>query len=55
MPKELPAPVKNTDHGMQPEDPPPLLGTWRRLYLAVVMWLVFLIAIFYVFARRFAP
>jgi len=40
----------------QPRDePPPLLGTWRRLYLAVIGWLLFLILIFYMFTRRFAP
>ena len=38
-----------------PDDPPPLLGTWRRLYLAVIGWLLFLILAFYLFARRFAP
>jgi len=37
------------------EEPPPLLGTWRRLYAAVLGWLLFLIVIFYLFARRFAP
>jgi len=40
----------------QPRDePPPLLGTWRRLYLVVIGWLLFLILIFYLFARRYAP
>ncbi len=38
----------------QPEDSPPVLGTWRRMYSVVIAWLVFLIAIFYLFARRFA-
>lgn len=36
------------------DDAPPILGTWRRLYLAVIAWLVFLIVIFYLFAWRFA-
>ncbi len=41
---------------MQPPDdePPPLLGTWRRLYSAVLAYLVFLILLFYVFTRAFA-
>ena len=39
----------------QPEEPPPFLGTWRRVYLAVIGWLAILILIFYLFARRFAP
>jgi hypothetical protein len=38
----------------QLEDAPPVLGTWRRLYFVVIAWLIFLIAIFYLFARRFA-
>jgi len=37
------------------EEPPPLLGAWRRLYLAVIGWLALLILLFYSFARRFAP
>ncbi len=37
------------------EEPPPLLGTWRRLYAAVLAWLAFLIFAFFLFARRFAP
>ncbi len=37
------------------EDLPPFLGSWRRVYLAVIAWLLFLIAIFYIFARGFAP
>ena len=32
-------------------DPPPLLGTWGRLYLAVILWLVILIAGFDAFTR----
>ena len=38
----------------QLEEPPPVLRTWPRVYLAVIGWLVFLIAIFYLFARGFA-
>lgn len=37
------------------EEPPPLLGAWRRVYLAVIGWLALLILLFYSFARRFAP
>ncbi len=37
-----------------PDDDPPIMGTWRRLYIAVIAWLVFLIVLFYLFARRFA-
>jgi hypothetical protein len=35
------------------EDPPPFLGTWRRVYLFVICYLAFLIAVFFLFARAF--
>ncbi len=38
-----------------PEESPPLFGTWGRLYLLVIAWLGFLIVLFYLFSRRFAP
>jgi len=37
------------------DEPPPLLGTWRRLYFAVIAWLALLIVVFYLFAWRYAP
>lgn len=30
----------------QPDDPPPLLRTWKRVYVAVMLWLVLLILLF---------
>ncbi len=48
------APVKDAGRDRR-EDPPPLLGTWRRLYFAVIAWLAILILAFYLFARRFEP
>lgn len=35
------------------EEPPPLFGTWRRLYAAVLGFLALLIALFYLFMRAF--
>jgi hypothetical protein len=35
------------------EEPPPILGTWRRLYTAVLLYLAALIVLFYVFTRLF--
>ena len=35
------------------DSPPPLLGTWRRIYILVLAYLAFLIIAFYVFARVF--
>jgi hypothetical protein len=49
------APVGKPDRGKPPEEPPPILGAWPRLYATVIGWLIFLILIFYCFARKFAP
>ncbi|MGE5646259.1 MAG: hypothetical protein ACM336_10750 [Acidobacteriota bacterium] len=38
-----------------PDDPPPFLGTWKRVYAAVLVYLAALIAVFYLFTRAFAP
>jgi hypothetical protein len=35
------------------EEPPPILGTWGRLYTAVALYLVALIALCYLFTRTF--
>jgi hypothetical protein len=35
-------------------EPPPILGTWRRVYITTLCWLAFLILLFYVFTRYFA-
>lgn len=36
-----------------PEEPPPIFGTWRRLYASVLALLALLIALFYLFGRAF--
>lgn len=36
-----------------PDDPPPFLGSWRRVYLAIVLYLVGLISLFYLFTRAY--
>ena len=36
------------------DEPPPFLGTWRRVYIAVICYLAVLLALFYWFARAFA-
>jgi hypothetical protein len=33
----------------EPDEPPPILGTWTRLYSAILLFLVALIALFYWF------
>jgi hypothetical protein len=37
-----------------PDDPPPFLGTWRRVYIAVLVYLVLVIAACYWFTRALA-
>ncbi len=36
------------------DEPPPLLGTWRRIYILVLIYLAFVIAGFYWFTKVFA-
>jgi hypothetical protein len=37
----------------EPDEPPPFLGTWRRVYTAILIYLVVLIAGFYLFTRAY--
>jgi len=37
------------------DEPPPFLGSWRRVYTAVLLYLAILISGFYVFTRVYAP
>jgi hypothetical protein len=41
------------DSAYDPE-PPPVLGTWRTVYAATLLWLLFLIVLFYGFTRYFS-
>ena len=36
------------------EEKPPFFKTWRRLYLAVIGYLIFLILAFYIFTKVFS-
>lgn len=36
------------------DEPPPFLGSWGRLYAAVIGWLVVLIALFYLVTVTFS-
>lgn len=38
-----------------PDEPPPFLGTWRRVYIAIVLYLATLIVLFYLFTKAYAP
>lgn len=37
------------------EQPPPFLGTWKRVYTLVICYLAVLIALFTWFTRSYAP
>jgi hypothetical protein len=43
-----------TDRKQILDDPPPILGTWRRLYTVVLVYLALIIVSFYVFTRAFS-
>jgi len=36
-----------------PDEPPPFLRTWRRVYTATLLYLVLLIFAFYLFAEAY--
>ena len=36
-----------------PDEPPPFLGTWRRVYKATLFYLVIVIIAFYLFTRAY--
>ena len=35
------------------DEAPPLLGSWKRVYIAILIYLACLIAIFYVFTQAY--
>ncbi len=37
-----------------PDEPPPFLGEWSRVYTVVIAYLVLLIALCYAFTRAFS-
>jgi hypothetical protein len=36
-----------------PDEPPPFLSTWKRVYVAVLIYLAAIITLFYFFTRAF--
>ena len=42
------------DRAQMPDEPPPFLGTWPRVYTAVLVYLAVLIVLFYIFTRMFS-
>ncbi|MGI8746537.1 MAG: hypothetical protein ACR2NN_28970 [Bryobacteraceae bacterium] len=47
---DTPAPARR----VVADEPPPFLGTWRRVYVAVLVYLGLLIFAFYLFTRAYA-
>jgi hypothetical protein len=43
------------EHKVVIDEPPPFLGTWRRVYIFVLCYLAFVITAFYAFSRAYAP
>lgn len=41
----------STGPEIEKEEPPPFLGSWRRIYIAIVIYLVTVIALFGLFTR----
>jgi hypothetical protein len=44
-----------TDPQQIPDEPPPILETWPRVYLIVLIYLAAVIFSFYLFTVHFAP
>lgn len=42
------------DREEMPDEPPPFLGTWPRVYAAVLIYLALIITAFYIFTRAFS-
>jgi hypothetical protein len=42
------------DRLQMPDEPPPFLHSWSRVYLAVILYLALLIGAFYAFTRLFS-
>lgn len=43
----------NEKHCVVPDDPPPFLRKWPRVYAAVLIYLAALILLFYLFTKAF--
>jgi len=36
-----------------PDEPPPFLGSWRRVYIAALIYLLAIIAVLYLFTQAY--
>jgi hypothetical protein len=48
-------PVDERSEDSITDEPPPVLGTWPRVYAFVVVYLAVLISLFYLFTKLFEP
>jgi hypothetical protein len=46
-------PPRRPPRHIEPDEPPPFLGSWGRLYAAVAVYLVVVIVLFDLFTRAF--
>ena len=44
----------DADRREMPDEPPPFLGTWRRVYATVLLYLAALITLFWAFTRAYS-
>ena len=44
-----------TDPTQIPDEAPPILKSWRNVYIVVLIYLAIVISLFYVFTRHYAP
>ncbi len=49
--EETPLPIRR----VVIDEPPPFLGTWKRVYVGVLIYLALLILTFYLFSRAYSP
>jgi hypothetical protein len=49
-----PPPPDSIRREQMPDEPPPFLGTWRRVYAGVLVYLALLIAALWAFMRIFS-
>jgi hypothetical protein len=45
--------TKENHHFTNPDPPPPIFGSWKKLYSIVLINLLVLIALFYLFTEAF--
>ena len=47
--------MSEAPHKVVADEPPPFLGSWKRAYVVVLIWLAVVITAFYLFTRAYRP